>query len=269
MSPRGLSLVADGLLLRYWKVLRRLRPAFLSFTAKPNIYGSIAASALGIPIINNITDLGTSFLSGRILERVSLRPLQDRPSQVCHRLLPQHRRPGLIHQPRIGCASWGTGYSRVRHRLKPLCLCRSYRPRVAHVPVHWPVAGRQGHRGIRHGRRDGEAILARALRRRWGWFDHPKPPLATAWTTGQLRPARACQQRGRCAAVHHKCRLRRVTFLLRGSSSGTPGSVCNGAGGHRLWAVIGCNVRVVARSSKMELPATFARPDRRQRLPRQ
>lgn len=71
MSPRGLSPVADGLLmLRYFRTLKRLRPAaFLGFTAKPNIYGAIAARALGIPTISNITGLGTSFLSGRLLER--------------------------------------------------------------------------------------------------------------------------------------------------------------------------------------------------------
>lgn len=72
MSPRGISASADAmLLLRYLRILARLRPAaFLGFTAKPNIYGSLAAGALGVPAINNITGLGTSFLSGRLLERV-------------------------------------------------------------------------------------------------------------------------------------------------------------------------------------------------------
>lgn len=71
MSPRGMSPASDTLLfLRYLRLLNRLRPAaFLGFTAKPNIYGGIAARALGIPTINNITGLGTSFLSGRFLER--------------------------------------------------------------------------------------------------------------------------------------------------------------------------------------------------------
>ena len=72
MSPRGLSPISDArLFLRYCLALRRLRPAaFLGFTAKPNIYGSLAAAALGVPVINNITGLGTSFLSSRLLERV-------------------------------------------------------------------------------------------------------------------------------------------------------------------------------------------------------
>ncbi|MDQ3477837.1 MAG: glycosyltransferase family 4 protein [Pseudomonadota bacterium] len=72
MNPRGVSPLADGILLsRYIQILRRLQPAaFLGFTAKPNIYGGIAARMLAIPAINNITGLGTSFLSGRLLEGV-------------------------------------------------------------------------------------------------------------------------------------------------------------------------------------------------------
>jgi len=72
LSPRGLSPAADLRLLgSYWRQLRRLKPdAFLGFTAKPNIYGSIAAHRNRIPVIANITGLGTGFLSGRILEGV-------------------------------------------------------------------------------------------------------------------------------------------------------------------------------------------------------
>ena len=50
------------LLAAYYQQLRALRPAaFLGFTVKPNIYGSAAAHALGIPVINNITGLGVVF----------------------------------------------------------------------------------------------------------------------------------------------------------------------------------------------------------------
>lgn len=60
---RGRSPTADlATLAAYWRQLRALRPAaFLGFTIKPNIYGSIAAHALGIPVINNITGLGAMF----------------------------------------------------------------------------------------------------------------------------------------------------------------------------------------------------------------
>lgn len=63
ISPRGMSAFGDVLLLRnYFGALRKLRPvAFLGFTVKPNIYGSIAAQLNGVPAINNITGLGTVF----------------------------------------------------------------------------------------------------------------------------------------------------------------------------------------------------------------
>src|SRR5689334_16412259 len=57
VSARGTSPVADlRTLAIYYRRLKTLRPvAFLGFTIKPNIYGSIAAHALGIRVINNIT----------------------------------------------------------------------------------------------------------------------------------------------------------------------------------------------------------------------
>lgn len=72
MDARGLSPLRDAsLLFSYHALLRRLRPAaFLGFTAKPNIYGSLAAAWLNIPVINTITGLGTGFLSGRTLQSV-------------------------------------------------------------------------------------------------------------------------------------------------------------------------------------------------------
>jgi glycosyltransferase involved in cell wall biosynthesis len=64
IDSSGTSIVRDGrLLLEYLRALRRLRPeAFLGFTVKPNIYGSLAARVLDIRTINNISGLGTAFL---------------------------------------------------------------------------------------------------------------------------------------------------------------------------------------------------------------
>lgn len=64
IDSKGLSPLGDlRLALRYWRVLRRLRPvAFLGWTIKPNIWGSLAAHALGVPVINNISGLGTAFI---------------------------------------------------------------------------------------------------------------------------------------------------------------------------------------------------------------
>lgn len=58
------------LLWRFFRLLRRERPdVFLGYTVKPNIYGSLAAHALGIPVINNIAGLGTVFAKDSALTR--------------------------------------------------------------------------------------------------------------------------------------------------------------------------------------------------------
>lgn len=63
MTPRGTSPISDlKLLSDFVRLLRRVRPvAFLGFTAKPNIYGSLAARLYGVPTVNNISGLGTVF----------------------------------------------------------------------------------------------------------------------------------------------------------------------------------------------------------------
>ncbi len=60
----GISPLHDvQLFLKYFALLRAIRPvAFLGFTIKPNIYGSLAARALGVPAINNVSGLGTAFI---------------------------------------------------------------------------------------------------------------------------------------------------------------------------------------------------------------
>lgn len=59
------------LLARYYSVLRALRPhAFLGYTVKPNVYGSLAAHALGIPVINNIAGLGATFIRDSLVTKV-------------------------------------------------------------------------------------------------------------------------------------------------------------------------------------------------------
>jgi glycosyltransferase involved in cell wall biosynthesis len=66
INPHSTNPVADlALLLRFVFMLRRERPALLMvFTAKPNVYGSLAAHALGIPVVNNIAGLGSVFIKG-------------------------------------------------------------------------------------------------------------------------------------------------------------------------------------------------------------
>lgn len=58
--------------LALYRVLRRLRPAaFLSWTIKPNVYGSLAAGLLGIPALPNVSGLGTAFIRRNLLTTIA------------------------------------------------------------------------------------------------------------------------------------------------------------------------------------------------------
>lgn len=64
MVNQGTNPVWDALLLcRFLRLMHKEKPnAYLSFTIKPNIYGSLAAHAFQIPVVNNITGLGAVFM---------------------------------------------------------------------------------------------------------------------------------------------------------------------------------------------------------------
>ncbi len=61
IDRRGTNPLKDfGLMMHYRKLFKRYRPSVvLTYTAKPNVYASIAAHQLGIPVINNLTGLGS------------------------------------------------------------------------------------------------------------------------------------------------------------------------------------------------------------------
>ena len=64
ISGTGLNPLEDiGFLISLIKVFRRSKPdVILSYTIKPNIYGSVASACCSIPIICNVSGLGTVFL---------------------------------------------------------------------------------------------------------------------------------------------------------------------------------------------------------------
>lgn len=60
------------LLLRYLMLFHKQRPAaYLGYTIKPNIYGSIAAQMAGVPVVNNIGGLGATFIDDSMVTRVA------------------------------------------------------------------------------------------------------------------------------------------------------------------------------------------------------
>ena len=62
------------LLMRYREALKQIgADLFLGYTVKPNVYGSLAAHSLGIPVINNVSGLGTAFIRKGLLPWVVTR----------------------------------------------------------------------------------------------------------------------------------------------------------------------------------------------------
>lgn len=61
IDRRGTNVVTDfKLMMHYRKLFKKTKPAIvLTYTAKPGVYGSLAARSLGIPYINNVTGLGS------------------------------------------------------------------------------------------------------------------------------------------------------------------------------------------------------------------
>lgn len=61
IDRRGTNPIKDfKLMMHYRKLFKQYKPfVVLTYTAKPNVYASIAAHRLGIPVINNLTGLGS------------------------------------------------------------------------------------------------------------------------------------------------------------------------------------------------------------------
>ncbi|MBT2216482.1 glycosyltransferase family 4 protein [Virgibacillus dakarensis] len=72
INRHGLNLYQEWKLLRYYKkILKQIKPnVILTYTIKPNIYGAMAAKHFNIPVIANITGLGTAVENGGIMQRV-------------------------------------------------------------------------------------------------------------------------------------------------------------------------------------------------------
>ena len=60
-----------ALYFQYLRLLRVERPdVFLGFTIKPNVYGSLAAYSMSIPVLNNVSGLGTAFIRENWITRI-------------------------------------------------------------------------------------------------------------------------------------------------------------------------------------------------------
>ena len=73
MNNMGTNPVEDiKLTYEYYKLFEKIKPdLLLLYTIKPNIYGSVAAKMLNIPVISSITGLGTVFLHDNVSSKVA------------------------------------------------------------------------------------------------------------------------------------------------------------------------------------------------------
>ena len=72
IKTHSINPITDLVLL--WRLLQLLKlekpDVLLAYTVKPNIYGSLAAHWLGVPVINNISGLGSVFINGGWIARL-------------------------------------------------------------------------------------------------------------------------------------------------------------------------------------------------------
>ncbi|MDD5273368.1 MAG: glycosyltransferase family 4 protein [Methylovulum sp.] len=72
MDNKGTDPIKDSLLIfRFVRLFLKLKPdCVLSYTPKCNIYASLAAGFLNIPIINNVSGLGTAFIKENLVTKI-------------------------------------------------------------------------------------------------------------------------------------------------------------------------------------------------------
>jgi glycosyltransferase involved in cell wall biosynthesis len=74
MDSRGVNPIKDlALILELGWIYRKVKPdIILHYTIKPNVYGTLAASFLRIPVINNVCGLGTVFLKKNLTSAIAI-----------------------------------------------------------------------------------------------------------------------------------------------------------------------------------------------------
>ena len=72
LERRGMNPIKDGkLMLDYFELIKKIKPSVvLTYTIKPNIYGSLVCRLCRIPYIVNITGLGSAFEEGGMLQKI-------------------------------------------------------------------------------------------------------------------------------------------------------------------------------------------------------
>ena len=74
MDSRGANPIKDSaLIIELFMIYKKIRPDIvLQYTIKPNVYGTLAAAMLRIPVVNNVCGLGTVFLKNNLVSAVAI-----------------------------------------------------------------------------------------------------------------------------------------------------------------------------------------------------
>src|SRR5699024_3411538 len=74
VNRHGLNIYQEWKMLRtYKKMIKDVNPHIvLTYNIKPNIYGAIAAKSFGVPVLANITGLGTAVENNGMMQKVSV-----------------------------------------------------------------------------------------------------------------------------------------------------------------------------------------------------
>lgn len=74
MDSRGANPIKDvALIFELRTIYKRIKPdIILHYTIKPNVYGTLAAALLRIPVINNVCGLGTVFLKNNLVSHIAI-----------------------------------------------------------------------------------------------------------------------------------------------------------------------------------------------------
>ena len=74
LENKGTNPVKDLLLIKqFHSIYKSVKPdVILQYTIKPNIYGTLAAKLAGIPVINNVSGLGTVFIVKNLVSKIAL-----------------------------------------------------------------------------------------------------------------------------------------------------------------------------------------------------
>jgi hypothetical protein len=194
IDQQGASPARDfALLARYYKALREIRPvAYLGYTAKPNIYGSLAAHALGIPGDQQCRGPGYGLHQEGPADPDRIRPVSPRIPALGHRFLPEPRRSRHVRRGRHRPARSGQAATGIRHQLDRFHAGAGQAGgRAIHIPADRASAVGQGRARVCRGGAAGPGEAPDSRFHLLGFLDVPNRTAVTrsevdAWVTEGL-----------------------------------------------------------------------------------